>query len=80
MFKLYIKTNNQGEIPSQLLKDNETIEVILLDNNKIPIARYKFISMNSSIVGIKYSSNNARVIFKNLKPNMIYEMCPLSKS
>lgn len=80
MFKLYVKSNNQGKIPSQLLKDNDTIEVILLDDNKIPIARYIFISMNSSIVSIKYSSNNVRVFFKNFKPNMIYEMCPLSKS
>lgn len=80
MITIYVKCNNQGEIPDHLLNDNETIEVILLDDNKAPIARYKFILMNSSIGAIKYSSNNVRITFKNLKPNMIYEICPLSKS
>lgn len=74
MKDVYVKPNCKGVIQSNDLIQNETLELVLIDEHNSPIARYQF-DANSLKYGIHYLSNDSRIFF-NVKPIMSSELVP----
>ena len=74
MKEVYIKRKSKGVIQPNDLLQNETLEIILIDEHYSPIARYQFVADRIKY-GIRYESNDSRVYF-NVEPKMISEIVP----
>lgn len=74
MKDIYVKRNSKGVIRSNDLLQNESLEIVLIDEHYSPIARYQF-DADRIKYGICYESNGSRIYF-NVEPNMITEIVP----
>lgn len=72
MSTLYIKTNTQGIILKSFIRQIDGLEVVLLNEHNVPLARYLF-NNRSNIDYIEYKSNSSRIHF-SLPPMMKYEI------
>lgn len=77
MKEVHVKDNSNGVILTNDLIQNETLEVVLIDEHNSPIARYQF-DTDRIKDGIRYMSNDCRVYF-NVKPHMISELVSKNK-
>ena len=72
MINVYIRCNSQGIIPNRIIRENEKVVAVLLDNNNTPIAHYGF-DCKTDVKYIKYRSSNCKIEFSQT-PNTIFEI------
>ena len=80
MKTVVIQCDTKGEIILTLAEKVNGLVLVLIDDKKVPIAKYEFnINKLEGIDKIVYSANNVRMRFVGITPSMKSELCPINE-
>lgn len=81
MEKIIIQCNTKGVLNLTFPEKSNGLELVLVDDKNVPIARYGFDGGKlNGVNSISYNSSNIRIHFDNINPTFLSELYEVEES